>query len=169
MYKFIGIILVLISCGAFIMQKAETIKQKTENLKELKKAVAYLKDELKFSAPEISVLCKKMADVTDGEISLLFESSAQFLEHDEKLDFNSALIKAIKDRHLFSDEGKRLLFELSQNLGKKNLEIELKNLQKSEKDLERLLLEEEEKTKKDTKLMYTLGLSLAAVFVILII
>ena len=169
MYKFIGIILVLISCGAFIMRKADAIKQRTKNLKELKKAVTYLKDELEFSTPEISVLCKKMADATNGEISFLFERSAQFLEQDEKSDFNSAMLSAIKDKDLFSDVGKSILLEFSQNLGKKNLEIEIKNLEKSEKDLERLVLEEEEKTKNDTKLMYTLGLSLAAVFVIMII
>ena len=127
MYKFIGITLVLISCIFFIMRKADAIKQRYKNLKELKKAVTYLKDEISFSAPEISVLCKKTADVTVGEVSMLFENCSQILQQDEKADFNSAILSAIGVNNLLSDEGKSVLFELSQNLGKKNLEIELKN------------------------------------------
>lgn len=169
MYKLIGIFMVLSAFAVFAINKVQTIKGKTDNLNEMKKAVTYIRDELCFSVPELSVLCKKVSSQTQGDVSLMFKDVADLMSDGENTDFYTAFKSATNEKTLFSDDGMKVATEFSKNLGKKNLEIEIKNLQNTETALQRLIQAEEEKGKNDTKLIYTLSAAAAMAFVILTI
>ena len=169
MYNLRGVVMVLLAFAAFALKKAQTISGKIDNLNEMKKAVTYILDELCFSVPELSVLCKMVASQTQGDVSLVFKDVADLMSDGKNTDFYTAFKTATDEKTLFSDEGKKLALEFSKNLGKKNLEIEIKNLQNTVKSLDRLIQAEQEKSKNDTKMVYTLSMAVALAFVILTI
>ena len=169
MYKFAGIIMVASACAGYVFMRAAVIKSKYKNLCQIKKAITYLKHEMSFSAAQVGVLCKEMARQTKGEVSEALSEAAELLDKDKTLDFEKAWAKAKDTQKLFSDEVEEIVWEFSKSLGKKSIDIELDNIKKTEKRLENLIIQEEEKTKKDTKLIYTLGGAACAAIVILAI
>jgi len=145
------------------------LTRKYENLKEIKKAITYLKQELSFSVSEISFLSKCMAENTKGEISHILGDVHTFLSEDKTLDFKDAWYKSKGDKSLFTFEAEKIVDSLFKDLGKRTLDIELENITKAEKRLEILESEEKEKYKKDKKLIYTLGVTACAVMLIVAI
>jgi len=169
MFKVIGIVMILVSCGIFTFSKVSVLTKKYENLKEIKKAIVCLKHELCFSVPEISVLCKVMAEKTKGEVSDVLHSAALRLEEDKTLDFETAWNDEKKNKELFSAETEKIVSTLFKDLGKMNLDIELDNIGIAEKRLEATEIEEREKYKKDKRLILTLGAALGALILIVVI
>lgn len=169
MYKVIGIVLVVAASIGFFLKKAETVEEKYENLKEMIKAVTYLKQELNFSSQELSFLCEKIADKTQGAVSDTLSEVGRILNKEKGADFKCAWNTVTDKRELFSADAKKIVEDLADNLGKKSLDIELENIEKTKTQLEHLEIEEREKTRKDKKLLYTLGGALAAAITILVI
>ena len=169
MFKALGIILIAISLGLFSYKKVDIKKQQLFNLSEIKRALAILKNELSFSMPEMSFLCKKVAEDTVGEISSLFNSIEKNLKKDSTMDFLNAWQNETLKNKLFSDEAQKEILGFCNNFGKKTIDIELENINKTEKNLEILLKDEKDKYQKDKKLIYTLGAAIGAVVVIIVI
>ena len=169
MFKAIGLVLILISLAVFVFNKVENKKQKFLNFCEMKRAISFLKHELSFSAPELSLLCKRISDQTSGEISQVFKETKRQLEKESSIDFYTAWENAAGKRELFSEETQKIILELIKGLGKKSLDIEIENIEKTQKALETLEAEEKEKYLKERKLIYTLGTAAGAVILILAI
>jgi stage III sporulation protein AB len=166
MFKLAGIIMIVLSCGGYVFSRAQSIKEKCENLRQIKQAITYIKHEMSFSAPQIDVLAEKCAQNTKGEVSEVFSKCRELLDKDKTLDFYRAWHKAKANRDFLSEEADNVVCEFFKNLGKKSIEIELDNIKKTEEILAGLLLSEEEKTKKDAKLTYTLGGAVSAAVII---
>lgn len=169
MLKFTGLIMVVLACGSYVFTRTSAVKEKFENLCQIKSAVTYLKHEMSFSAPQINILCRKMAERTKGEVSQVLSVASDFLDQDKTLDFEKAWQKVKGTKELFSEEAESVVCDFFKNLGKKSIDIELDNIKKTEKNLEDLIIQEEEKTKKDIKLIYTLGGAACAAIVIMAI
>jgi len=166
MFKLAGIIMIVLSCGGYVFSRAEGIKEKCENLRQIRQAITYIKHEMSFSASQIDVLSEKCAEYTKGEVAEVFLRSSELLKKDKTLDFYRAWLKAKGNKELFSPDADNAVCEFFKNLGKKSIDIELDNIEKTEELIERLLITEEEKTKKDTKLTYTLGGAVSAAVII---
>ena len=166
MFKLAGIIMIVLSCGGYVFSRAEAIKEKCENLRQIKQAITYIKHEMSFSASQIDVLAEKCANSTKGEVAEVFLKCAELLSYDRTSDFYKAWIKAKGSRVLFSEEADNAVCDFFRNLGKKSIDIELDNIKKTEEIIEGILLLEEEKTKKDAKLTYTLGCAACAAVII---
>ncbi len=169
MLKFTGIIMVVLACGGYALMRSGAVKEKFENLCQIKGAVTYIKHEMSFSAPQINILCRKMSEHTKGEVAKVLSVAADFLKEDKTLDFEKAWQKAKGSKELFSEETEVAVCDFFKNLGKKSIDIELDNIKKTEERLEALIIQEEEKTKKDVKLIYTLGGAACAAIVIMAI
>ncbi len=169
MYKIIGIAMLLVSFGTIIFKKAMMIDKKLENAKQIKKAITYIRGELSFSLPELPVLCRALSKELDGEVAFLFGEISKSLDENKTTDFFSSYKDAVLGRDLFSYECEKTVEYFFKNFGKKTLDIELDNINKTEQELELLILEEEQKSSQDKKLLYTLGASIAAVFIIFVI
>lgn len=167
MYKLAGIVMIVISCSGYVFMRAGAVKARYENLCCIKSAITYLKHEMSFSASQINVLCKKMAQQTKGKVSEVLSECARLLDGDKTLDFANGWIKAKGEKQLFCQEAENIVCDFFANLGKKSIDIELDNIKKTEERLEMLILGEEEKTKKDIKLIYTLGGAACAAVVIM--
>ena len=146
MYKALGVVLIFLSLGAFLFKTVEMKKNQLLNLKEFKKALTLLKNELSFTMPEISQLLSTVSKKTSGEISYIFSAISEML---------------------LKDSGTDEIYNFCKNFGKKTVDIEIENIKQCEKILECLINEESDKFIKDKKLIYTLGVSIGAVIVIL--
>ena len=169
MCKALGIIMTFFSCACFLYRIVNERREQTNNLKEIKKAVIYLKNELAFSMPEMISLCEKTAKKTTGEISLIFERVSEYMCEDSCVDFYSAWQRACGEKKLFSPETERAVTELFAEFGKKTLDIELHNVSRVQHILEEREKEEEKKYMTDRKLIYTLGVAFCTVTVIIAI
>lgn len=169
MFKFTGIIMIVLSCVFYVMKKVEVIKIKYTNFSQMRAAITRLKHEMSFSLPEMSTLCKKISEETEGEISQCFLRTSELLCNDANLSFKDAWAKAGEGLELFSPEVAKAVGEFSKNFGKKTLDIELENLQKTEKQFEILQTQEQQSYEKNKKLVYTLGATASAAVVILFI
>lgn len=168
MYRLAGIILVSSAFLGFLYSKGQTISKKYENLKEMIKALTYLKQEISFSTGELFKVCRDISSKIRSDVSEVFCEIADILE-EKPTDFYSAWITSIDGKVLFTKEAETSVCDLAQNLGKKSLDIELENIEKTKQILEQIEEYEKEKMVKDKKLLYTLGASIGAAFLILII
>lgn len=168
MYKIIGLFLAGSALAGFLYVRAQSINTKYNNLKELIKALTYLKQELSFSAGELSGVFRRISEKTNSLVSQVFLNIADILE-ERPTDFYSAWKKVTDGKGLFTKEAENLMSDFSQNLGKKSLDIELENIEKSREILMQIEEYEREKTTKDKKLTYTLGVSFGVALVILVI
>ena len=80
MYKALGIALVFLSLGILTYKKVEAKREHLINLKEFRKALLVLKNEMSFSIPEVPLLCEKVSSQTVGEISSVFKNIGKKLQ-----------------------------------------------------------------------------------------
>ncbi len=169
MYKFIGIGLICISLGGFFWKKAQTLCQKYENLKEILKAVTHIKQELSFSSVELAELMARVCDSLQGNFGQVLKNTTKVLADKKTTDMKSAWEESGGGELLLTDEARKITEDYFFNIGKKSLDIELEKTEKTIQTLSFLEKEEREKTNKDKKLLYTMGASVAAAIVILVI
>ena len=167
MYKALGIVLIFSSLGFFSYKTVQTKRCCLLNLREFKKALTVLKNELGFSMSEISSLCKKVSDMTSGEVSSVFKSIEKTLNENSSADFFTAWNLQTCKKQLFSKEAMAEITNFCENFGKKTIDIELENIKRCEKNLEQLNEEEREKYIKDRKLIYTFTAAIGTVIVII--
>ena len=115
MLKALGIILVIFSLWLFAYIKVDVKRQRLTNLNEMKKALIPIRHELSFSMPEISLLCKKISNYTDSEVSLVFKQIQEMKEKDGGLDFVSAWQKATNKRKLCIEDAEKETKEQASN------------------------------------------------------
>lgn len=168
MYKLTGIVMVCCALWGFLYSKVQTITSEYNNLKEMIKALTYLKQELKFSSGELGRVCKEISGRTQLQVSEIFGGIADILK-ENVCDFYQAWYGTIRGKKIFSKETENALEEFAQNLGKKSLDIELENIEKTIEILSQIEEYEGEKTTKHKKLIYTLGASVGAALIILVI
>ncbi len=168
MYKLTGIVMVCCALWGFLYSKVQAITSEYNNLKEMIKALTYLKQELKFSSGELGRVCKEISGRTQLQVSEIFENIADTLK-ENVCDFYQAWYETIRDKKTFSKETENALEDFAQNLGKKSLDIELENIEKTIEILSQIEEYEGEKTLKNKKLIYTLGASVGAALIILVI
>lgn len=169
MYKALGVILLSVGCVYYIYILINERKEKLRNLKEIKKAVICFLQELSFNMPEITVLCEKASDRTEGEISRLFSDTAKNLRQDKNTDFYMAWESARNGNELFGKEAADTLCGFLKNFGKKSLEIEMANLERVLASLEETEKLSEKKYAEDKKLICTLGAAFCATVIIIAI
>lgn len=168
MYKLTGIVMVCCALWGFLYSKVQAITSEYNNLKEMIKALTYLKQELKFSSGELGKVCREISVRTQFQVSGIFGNIADILK-ENVCDFYQAWHGAVCGQKIFSKETEKTLEEFAQNLGKKSLDIELENIEKTIEILSQIEEYEGEKTTKHKKLIYTLGASVGAALIILVI
>ncbi len=169
MHKALGVILLSVGCVYYIYMLIKERKSKLQNLKEIKKAIVFLKNELSFNMTEIADLCEITSSKTEGEISQIFADTAKNLRKDTNIDFYDSWKKAQKNRELFNVEANDILKGFFGDFGKKSLEIELSNIERVLTSLEEKEKSEEKKYAEERKLICTLGVAFCATIVIIAI
>lgn len=169
MPKIVGMLLLIISAISCICNQLCTKKEKVENLREMRRAILYITQEIQFSMSDVSTLCEKTAQIIKGEVSNIFNSIADILNAESNTDFYTAWKKVCGEKEFFSEKAEIVLSELFCEFGKKSLEAEVENMKRARHILEETEKEEEKKYHSDRKLICTLGVSACCAVIIVLI
>ncbi len=152
--------MVLWSCFLFSYIKVDAIKRKYENLKEIKRALQILKNEISFSSKELLESISELSSYTSGDTAELFYEIYVKMKNDETQNFGQAWKYAkdkISNNKIFSDETQKILDAFCERAGTMSKEIELENIDKTIKSLETEIENEAESYKKNRKLIFAFG------------
>lgn len=168
-YRWIGAILVIVGCGGFGFGIAASQRREMQQLRQLRKMIAYMECQLQFSLAPLPELCRMAAGEGGGKLKRLFLTLARELEEQRYPDVNSCMLCAIRKNAPLPDSVTKILKQLGHTLGTFDLPGQLKAFASAERECEREgnVLE----TNKEQRLRsyQTLGLCAGAALAILLL
>lgn len=170
MPKIMGIACIFFACIFFSYEKVTALKQELMHLKQMRKALMLLKNEISFSAKELLQMVNSLKGVLSDDMDLFFGDVASFLAAHETADFGQAW-EATKQKwepkpFLFRSAD-RIMTAFSQQVGKMPREAELAHFEKTIEAIDCELKVAETGYEKNRKLIYTLGICVStAVFIL---
>lgn len=170
MPKVIGIALIFFACIFFSYEKATALKQELMHLKQMRKALMLIKNEISFSAKELSQMVNSLKSVLSDDMDVFFGDVASFLASHETADFGQAWEAAKEEwepKPFLSRSADRIMTAFSQQVGKMPREAELMHFEKTIEAIDGEIAEAEISYEKNRKLIYTLGICVStAVFIL---
>ncbi len=170
MLKVMGIALIFFACILFSYEKAMALKQELMHLKQMRKALMLIKNEISFSAKELLQMVNSLKGMLSDDMDLFFGDIASFLAAHETADFGQAWTAAKQEwepKPFLSRSADRIMTAFSQQVGKMPREAEIAHFEKTIEALDCELIEAETGYEKNRKLIYTLGICVGtAVFIL---
>ncbi len=170
MFKAMGIAFVFFACIFFSYKKVSDQKQELEHLKQMKKALLLMKNEISFSAKELSQTVESLIGALYGDMDVFFQHIARILASHETADFGQAWTEAKKEwdeKPFLPIEADRTMTAFSQQVGKMPREAELAHFDKTLEAIEGAINDAEANYEKNRKLIYTLGACVGTAVLIL--
>ncbi len=168
-YKWIGAILIILSCGGFGIGLAASHRREERTLQQLCHALDLMSCELQYRLTPLPELCRQAGKEGEGCIRGVFLRLAEELEAQIAPDVGSCMRSALSDQRDLPLKTVDALILLGNSLGRFDLEGQLKGLEAvrtvCRRELENLSLN------RDTRLRsyQTLGFCAGAALVILFI
>lgn len=128
-YKWIGAVLVLVSCGGFGFAIASGYRQEEQRLRQLLRALQYMECELQYHLTPLPDLCRQAGMETSGSVREVLNKLAGELENQVAPDVSSCMRAAIEDCQDFSRRFRRLMLQLGRTLGRFDLAGQIQGLQ----------------------------------------
>lgn len=128
-YKWIGAVLVLVSCGGFGFAIASGYRQEEQRLRQLLRALQYMECELQYHLTPLPDLCRQAGMETSGSVREVLNKLAGELENQVAPDVSSCMRAAIEDYQDFSRRFRRLMLQLGRTLGRFDLAGQIQGLQ----------------------------------------
>lgn len=159
MFKTLGILMVVLSVFAFTYSKAEDMKRRLENVKQLKRGLGIIKNEIMFSSREMGETAYELSKALDGEIAEIFGAVFEKMSADTHKSFGQAWSEEIEkcEKKPVSDTSLKIMNDFASMAGKMSKDIELENIEKSIELLDEETKEETENYTKNRKLIFSLG------------
>ena len=127
--KWIGALLILISCGGLGGKMVAAHRYEERTLRQLISLLDYMNCELQYRLTPLPTLCRQTASEVNGVLSDLFLNLTKELEDQLSPDVYRCMLAAIcKTKHLPAIT-KKALEELGQSLGRFDLEGQIKGLE----------------------------------------
>lgn len=167
--KFIGAILVIISCGGFGFMIAATHRKEVRTLRTLIAALDFMDCELRYRMTPLPELCRVTASANHGIVKDIFLSLAMELDNQISPDVEKCMQAAIqktKDTPMLTQKALRLL---GASLGHFDLEGQLKGLDSVRNESRRILEGYTLNQEVRLRSYQTLGLCAGAALAILLI
>ncbi len=166
----IGIVLIFLSCILFVHQKAEGLIKTLQNVKQMKQALIYMKNEISFSSKALAEVTASLQYVLTGNIGQFFSQLSSYLSANETADFGQAWEHAkgcFGNKPFLPAAADSILTDFSRQAGKLPREAELENFEKTINDLDVEIANANETYPQKCKLIYTLGVCAATAVLIL--
>lgn len=128
--KWIGAVLVLISCGGCGFKMAAAHRYEERVLQQLTAALDYMSCELQYRLTPLPTLCRQTAAETQGVLSKLFLRLAQELEDQISPDVNRCMLSSIAKTGAIPSYTQEALELLGNSLGRFDLDGQLKGLER---------------------------------------
>lgn len=169
MYKWIGAMLIVVSCGGFGFLMALHHRQEEASLRQLIAALDFMECELQYRLTPLPELCRQAARQVSGGICGILEKLAEELDYQIAPDVGSCMQTALAVCGSVPEHSRENLLQLGKNLGRFDLEGQIQGLESVRTDCRRCL--EGLSQNRDTRLRgyQTLGLCAGAALAILFI
>ena len=168
MLRLMGAGCILAGSGAFGFAMAAASRKEERQLRQLLGALEYLSCELSYRLTPLPGLCRGAAEERGGAVGDFFQELAQELERQAEPDVQS-IVKTILAQSALPASIKGILGELGQTLGRFDLPGQLKGLELSIRETERLLRLMRDGAPERRRSWQTLGLCVGAALAILLI
>lgn len=166
-YKWIGAILVIVSCGGWGVSIAWQQRARERLLRQLMQALSFMEWELQYRLTPLPELCRQAGRGSGGSLRQVFTSLADRLDSCAAPDVSGCMKTVLRDHGDLPVEIRRLLHQLGRTLGRFDLPGQLQGLAAVRSACKR----EEQKLSQDRDIRLrncrTLGLCAGAALVIL--
>lgn len=126
--KMIGALLVFAGCGGFGFSMAVAYRRAEENLRQLIRALEYMRCELNYKLTPLPSLCRNASECVTGPIRQVLRNLAQELEQQIAPDAEVCMDMALAQTSGITESMHRQLHELGQTLGRFDLPGQLQGI-----------------------------------------
>ena len=168
MLRMMGGLCIVAGSGAFGFAMAAASRREERQLRELLGALEYLSSELSYRLTSLPKLCRGAAEGRGGAVADFCLNLARELEQQTEPDVQSC-VKRILGQMEMPATLRRILEELGQTLGRFDLPGQLRGLELSIRETERVLRAIREGAPERRRSWQTLGLCIGAALAILFI
>ena len=127
--KWIGALCIIIACLGFGLMLAALHRREVKTLKNLISALDFMECELQFRMPSLSELCSRTAECCQENLRRVFTDLSSELENQIAPDVKHCMESVLSKSKDIPVETQKCLSILGENLGKFNLQGQLKGLE----------------------------------------
>lgn len=167
--KVIGVILVIISCGGMGFKIAANYRREEKTLHQLVNILDYIECELKYRLTPLPDLCRKVAVEYNNIVGDVFSKLAVEMDKQISSDISDCLNAVLSTTESVPPITKEELILLGRNIGKFDLDGQLKGLEAVKQDCKRNLNSLSFNRENRLKSYQTLGLCAGAALAILFV
>ena len=167
-YKFIGILLIGISCSALGFFMASNTRKELLYIQEFIDILNYIECELNFRLTTLPNLCRQVS-AKSKSLGLVFSDVANELDNQISPDVSTCMAVAIR-KHRYPSEGVRgLLLDLGNSLGNFDLRGQILEIQELRQKCVRMRNEAEVSKNNRIRCYQTLGVCAGAMIIIILL
>lgn len=167
--KLIGVVLIVVSCGGMGFKIAANHRQEENTLRQLIDILDYIECELKYRLTPLPDLCRKVATEFNNITGSVFSKLAEEMDKQVSSDISHCLNAVLNATESVLPIVKEELILLGRNIGKFDLEGQLKGLEAVKQDCKRNLNALSINRENRLRSYQTLGLCAGAALAILFV
>ena len=168
-YKWIGAVMVFLSCGGFGFSVAATYRREIAILRQIEHMTDLMENELTYRLTPLPELCRKVGKGVGGITRRILERLAQELEYQIRPDVSSCMHSALTCVNAIPRSAERIYTRLGMSLGEYDLAGQLQGLASVRQNCRSMLRKMEENRDQRIRGYQTLGLCAGLALVILFI
>ena len=166
--KWMGAILVFVSCAGFGFRLAAAHRKEVWNLRKILLALDLMECELQYQLTPLPQLCHRAGKRSGGSVTRVMQRLSEALTQCVEPDVESCMKKVLEDSEGLSPREKRIYRRLGSSLGRFDLTGQLKGLQSVRAECVRELELEEKDQPERLRSYQTLGMCAGAALVIIL-
>jgi len=167
--RVIGAALIFAGCGWFGFSMANAYRLEERNLRQLCRAVEYMECELQHRHTPLPQLCRNASVCLSGVMANIFSALADELEMGDYIDAAACMEAVLQTHHALTPGLLGSLRELGQNLGRFDLNGQLRSLRQTAEDCRKGMNELADHRENRLRSYETLGLCTGAALAVLLI
>ena len=168
-YKLIGAVCVIVACGGAGFLMAANYISQIQTLTDMIVILNYMENELQYRCTPLPSLCKYAAEQVNGKLGLVFAHLADELEEQVSPNVELCMISVLDRLNITIGSMHSILIDLGRNLGKFDMEGQLRALESARKmcseDLKQLQMGKRERVRSYQTLGLCTGAAIAILFV----
>lgn len=172
MFSILSYIVIVVCTSCIGILYSESLKKRQTQLKEMDRLMMSISDEIRFLMTPLPQIFENISRDSDGEFGELFGEMAAEMKKDETFDIYDVydgVQQQMRKEFYFNENDLILIRSFFRKLGENDVMGEQNSIEFIRAKMKRVIEENEESIKKDSKLAKSLSLALGLVIVILIL
>ena len=167
--RILGGIFIVLGCGGFGFIFSRFHRREVHYLRRMLSAIMFIECELQYRLTPLPELSRKTAQVCEGSLSKVFTALAEELEFQVSAEVYSCMAAAIRRVKDLPVQTKNILLLLGRELGRFDLEGQLKGLSATQNEIQRTITQYTNNQDQRLRSYQTLGICAGAALAILFV